>query len=174
VFKVFISNNSARFCFGPSSDFKLNLSINLLKFSSLNFEKTSSLFHSFILNSSRFSSIGTSKFIVPSVLESIANSLFSNNLSFAFGFKSSSPFSIASYIPSIVLYFFTSSNAVFSPIPGTPGILSEVSPCKPFTSISCFGVTPYFFNTSSLPKVSVSVFPIFVCGIRTLTLFEVS
>ena len=174
MLKVFISNSSTRFCFGASSDFKLNLSINLLKFNSLNFAKTSALFHSFILKSSNSSSIGTSKFMVPSVLESIANSLFSKSLSFTFGFKSSSPFSIVSYNPSIVLYFLISSNAVFSPIPGTPGILSEVSPCKPFTSISCFGVTPYFFSTSSLPKVSVSVFPIFVCGIRTLTLLEAS
>ena len=65
------------------------------------------------------------------------------NFSLAFGFKLSFPSSIALYKPSIVLYVLINSNAVFSPIPETPGILSEVSPISPFTSISCFGLIPY-------------------------------
>ena len=36
-----------------------------------------------------------------------------------------------------------SFNAVFSPIPFTPGILSDASPISAFTSISFSGVNPY-------------------------------
>ena len=88
------------------------------------------------------SSIGTSKFIVPKNLDISAKSLFSIIFSFCFPFKSSFPSSIDLYKFSIVPYFCIRLSAVFSPIPGTPGILSEVSPCKPLTSISCFGSIP--------------------------------
>ena len=134
------------------SSLRLNLSINLLKFSSLNFSVTFSLFHSFIFKSSILLSSGTSLLIVPSVLERYAISLSLTNFSFVFGFKSSFSSSIALYSPSIVLYFFINSNAVFSPIPETPGILSEVSPISPFTSISCFGLMPYFSTIASSSK----------------------
>ena len=134
------------------SSLRLNLSINLLKFSSLNFSVTFSLFHSFIFKSSILLSSGTSLLIVPSVLERYAISLSLTNFSFVFGFKSSFLSSIALYSPSIVLYFFINSNAVFSPIPETPGILSEVSPISPFTSISCFGLMPYFSTIASSSK----------------------
>jgi len=33
--------------------------------------------------------------------------------------------------------------AVFSPTPETPGILSDVSPASPFTSIKSLGLSPY-------------------------------
>ena len=75
-----------------------------------------------------FFSTGASKLIVPSVFERIANSLFSAIFSLCFPFKLSVSASIISYNFSIVPYFLTIDNAVFSPIPGTPGILSEVSP----------------------------------------------
>ena len=39
-------------------------------------------------------------------------------------------------------------SAVFSPIPGTPGILSEESPINALTSINSLGVTWYFSFTS--------------------------
>ena len=103
---------------------------------------TSVLFHSSNFKSSKLSSIGTSRFILPKVLDKNAKSLFSSNFSFCFPFKSDSPFSNFSYILSMFPYFWISDNAVFSPIPGTPGMLSEVSPCNPFTSINCFGSIP--------------------------------
>ena len=66
----------------PLPSLSLNLSINLLNLNSLNVDNTSLLFHSTSLRSDIFSSSGTSKLIVPSVLESIAKSLFSTNFSF--------------------------------------------------------------------------------------------
>jgi len=39
-------------------------------------------------------------------------------------------------------YWATSCAAVLSPIPGTPGMLSEVSPLSPMKSGTCSGVTP--------------------------------
>ena len=108
----------------------------------MNIFNTSCLFHSSSFKSSKLSSIGTSRFILPSVLDKYANSLFSSIFSFCFPFKSDSPFSNFSYILSIVPYFCISDSAVFSPIPGTPGMLSDVSPCNPFTSINCFGSIP--------------------------------
>ena len=59
-------------------------------------------------------------------------------------------FSASSCTASIQWYFAISAPAVFSPIPGTPGILSDVSPCRAFTSINSFGVTPYFSITSAV------------------------
>ena len=43
---------------------------------------------------------------------------------------------------STVLYCCIILDAVFSPIDGTPGTLSLVSPIRAFTSINSFGVTP--------------------------------
>ena len=147
------------------SNLSLNLSINLLNFKVLNTSKTASFCHCVSFKSWTFFSIGTSVFIVPKVLDNIAKSLFSNNFSFnlpliAFGLSSN-----VLYILSIFLYSLINSSAVFSPTPGTPGILSEVSPISPFTSISWIGFTPYFSIISSSPNVSVSVFPILVWGI---------
>ena len=113
-----------------------------MKFSSLNISKTFGLSHSSVLKSSKVSEIGTSKLIVPNVLDKKAKSLLFSIFSFCFPFKSACPFSNFSYSFSILSYFFIRFNAVFSPIPGTPGILSDVSPCNPFTSINCFGSIP--------------------------------
>ena len=38
--------------------------------------------------------------------------------------------------------------AVFGPMPGTPGMLSEASPIKPFISMSPFGGKPYSSKNS--------------------------
>ena len=58
--------------------------------------------------------------------------------------------SIALYKFSIVPYFLIKLIAVFGPIPGTPGILSDVSPCNPLTSIKSFGLIPYSSITLDL------------------------
>ena len=58
----------------------------------------------------------------------------------------------------------------FLRIPGTPGMLSELSPCKPFTSINCFGSIPYVSIIFCLLYSSVSVFPPLVWGILIVTL----
>ena len=43
------------------------------------------------------------------------------------------------------------SAAVLTPMLGTPGILSELSPASACTSITLSGVTPNFSLTSSMP-----------------------
>ena len=125
-----------------ASPCRLNLSIYLLNFNSLKISKTFSLSHSSTLKFSKVSSIGTCVSIFPNCFERIANSLFSIIFSLCFPFKSSSFFSIFSYKLSILSYLCIIYHAVFSPTPGTPGILSDVSPCKPFTSTSCSGSIP--------------------------------
>ncbi len=51
-----------------------------------------------------------------------------------------------------VSYSLINATAVFSPIPGTPGMLSIESPARPITSVICSGLTPYRSTTSPLPK----------------------
>ena len=46
-------------------------------------------------------------------------------------------------------YWATSWDAVLSPIPGTPGMLSEVSPLSPMKSGICSGVIPSRASTRS-------------------------
>ena len=129
------------------------------------------MFHSSTLKFSRVSSIGTCKFISPKNLDNSAKSLLFSRFSFCFPFISvACPASNCLYKFSIVLYLFIKLNAVFSPIPGTPGMLSDESPCNPFTSINCFGSIPYVSITFSLLNSSVSVFPPFVLGILIVTL----
>ena len=72
-----------------------NLSIYLLKFSSLKISNTFCLFHSSTLKFSNVSVIGTSKLIVPKVFDINAKSLFSTIFSLCFPFNPSSSFSIA-------------------------------------------------------------------------------
>ncbi len=43
----------------------------------------------------------------------------------------------------------TSSRAPFSPIPGTPGMLSDASPMRASTSTTCAGGTPNSFSTTA-------------------------
>ena len=88
-----------------SSEAKLNLSIYLLKFNSLNNFKTFGLSHSSTLNSSKFSSIGAFIFIVPSSFDRKAKSLFSIILSLVLPLTSSAfPSSNNLYRFSIFLY----------------------------------------------------------------------
>ena len=54
-------------------------------------------------------------------------------------------------------YFWMSGIAVFSPIPGTPGTLSDASPVSPSTSMTLSGVTPNFCLTPSRSTISTSV-----------------
>ena len=56
-------------------------------------------------------------------------------------FTSSAPKS--SYIFSRLPYLRSSSSAVFSPTPGTPGMLSEASPISAFKSTMRAGSKPY-------------------------------
>ena len=86
-------------------------------------------------------STGTSVKIVASSLLSKASSLPSAKRSFSFF-----PLilSILSKTFSTVLYSASNFIAVFSPIPAIPGILSLLSPIKPFISMICSGLKPYF------------------------------
>ena len=92
-FSMLTNSFTSLSCF---SAFKSNLSINLLKLSSLNFANSFSLSQSFSFKSSTFSVRGTSTLIVPSVLDSRAKSLFSISFSLVFAFTSSVLLSIAS------------------------------------------------------------------------------
>ena len=91
-------------------------------------------------------SMGASVTIVTSIFENLASSIFSASAFDALGGLSSLTCSIAFSIEWYSCIIFV---AVFSPIEGTPGTLSEVSPISAFTSINSFGVTPYSLITSS-------------------------
>ncbi len=133
---------SAVFSAEKSSRFKTELSSSLLS------SPYSCSLCSMPLNvhSSKSKSSGTSRTIVASSLLIKADSLPSVSR------LSMTPLTGAS---SILLYIFSmlpiaaiSFSAVFSPIPLTPGMLSDWSPIKAFTSINSFGVTPYFSITA--------------------------
>ena len=95
------------------------------------------------LVSSNDTSIGLSQLIVANVLLIKASSLLFSSFSFNFLPETSS---ICSYTFSTVENWFNSLMAVFSPTPATPGILSELSPIRPFISIICFGDKPLYFS----------------------------
>ncbi len=97
----------------------------------------------------RSSLTGTSSLRVTSFLLKRALSLFANNVSLLLFWGISSAFFKS---VSNVLYLLISSEAVFIPMPGTPGILSEESPAKDCTSITWLGLTPNFSITSFSPK----------------------
>ena len=77
--------------------------------------------------------------------------------------------SMCSYTPSRLSKRWMRSRAVFSPTPGTPGMLSEVSPIRLFTSMSCLGFTPYFSTTAASSITTVSLRPIRVAAKSTVT-----
>ncbi|MNN15298.1 hypothetical protein D3C81_1284000 [compost metagenome] len=89
--------------------------------------------------SSQERSTGTSRKMVASCLLMRASSAWFTKFSFIFPFNSSVWASTSSTEPNWCSNF----RAVFSPIPGTPGILSEVSPISPFRSMICSGLSPY-------------------------------
>ena len=71
-------------------------------------------------------------------------------------------------------YSLMSSAAVFTPMPGTPGTLSTLSPASDCTSMTLSGFTPNFSNTSSGPMrrffmVSYMVMPGRISCIRSLS-----
>ena len=82
--------------------------------------------------SSKSSSISASISIVASFFERIAMSKFSSRVCLTEFFVISPMWSLRL---SMSPYCFSSSVAVFSPIFGTPGILSEESPIRPLSSI---------------------------------------
>ena len=69
-----------------------------------------------------------------------------------------------SYTPSMLWKDEISIVAVFSPTPGTPGMLSELSPISALRSMISEGVTPYFSFTAASSMSVVSVRPIDVEG----------
>ena len=54
-------------------------------------------------------------------------------------------------------YFDNSFTAVLGPIPGTPGMLSELSPISPKRSIILLGGTPHFCSTFLISYIIGSV-----------------
>ena len=107
----------------------------------------------------RLISIGTSVIIVASFFENIACSLYVVKFSLNFLPLISS---ILLNTPSTDPYVWISLNAVFSPIPGTPGILSDLSPISPFTSINWVGVTPNSSINAFSLYTAVSLTPFLV------------
>ena len=125
----------------------------------LNSNSSKSLLHSWGFGFSNFSfsssnSIGTSRIILANSFDSIALSLFS---SIAFLIDLLSILSVFSNISSMLSKSCIRSFAFFSPMEGTPGILSELSPQSPSISTTCSGLfTENFSLTSSTPKISNS------------------
>ena len=94
-------------------------------------------------------SIGISRRIVASIRDSMADSLPSMSFFCTDGENSlyfSSLYNVSRF-PALWMSF----SAVFSPMPGTPGMLSDVSPISALTSMNCIGVMPY----SSVNRVGV-------------------
>ncbi len=67
-------------------------------------------------------------------------------------------------------YCCSSFRAVFSPTPGTPGMLSDLSPISPLRSISPAGSSPYLSFTLLLSQSSKSDTPLLVYITFTLSL----
>ena len=114
-------------------------------------------------------SMGTSLSIVANSFDILAISLLFSMFSRALFF----------FICSVLFKMFSISpncsnkdNAVFSPIPGTPGMLSEASPIKPFNSTTCSGVMLYCAINFSLSNSSVSLIPFLVINTCTLELIN--
>ena len=107
-----------------------------------------SLSISFIKNSFGSFFIGTSSFKVTNFLLSKALSLLAIKVSLLLFCLISD--ALSSRV-SKSLYLLISSAAVLTPIPGTPGILSDESPASDWTSITCSGFTPNFSSTSFSP-----------------------
>ena len=105
-----------------------------------------SLSISFNLNSLSSLSTGASCLRVTSSLLINALSLFSVKVSLLlFCLISCVDFKSFSSVP----YLFISSAAVLTPMPGTPGTLSLLSPARAWTSITLVASTPNFLTTSS-------------------------
>ncbi len=112
---------------------------------------SSSLFWGRRFSPSSSTSSGSTMSSSTSLLESRASSMWFARFSLSFGFFTLSRLlSRFSIVPNSAI----SSSAVFGPTPGTPGMLSEVSPISPNSSGICAGVTPNFLTHSSGPYTS--------------------
>ena len=99
---------------------------------------------------------GTSVFIVARNFENFICSIFSSTFLRRAPLSLSVLFSNSSMLPNSCINLV----AVFSPIPGHPGILSEVSPINPKISITCLGCSiPNFCLISSIPLISKPLLP---------------
>ena len=67
-----------------------------------------------------------------------------------------------------------SESAVFSPTPATPGMLSDASPIRLFTSMSARGSTPYCSRTAASSMIFVTLRPACVEASSTRTCGETS
>ena len=106
---------------------------------------------SHISNSDSLNSTSTSQIIVANIFEILPCSAKLMTFSCCFPFNSWAWSIRFSTEP----YFAINVFAVFSPIPGIPGILSEASPQSPKISITCSGrSTSNFSHTSFTPKIS--------------------
>ena len=95
--------------------------------------------------------IGTSILIVARNLEKVINSLLVSTFVFKAPFSWSVCSSRFSILPNSAISFW----AVFSPTPGHPGMLSELSPISPKRSITwSTDVRPYLSSTSGTPIIS--------------------
>ena len=122
--------------------------MNFIRLLNSNLRKNSSNFAhsgSRISRSLAETSSGTSGWKVASSRLSLMLSMFSDTAFLIFTFFIFSRFSI---MLSRFLNSFNSFTAVFSPIPGTPGMLSEASPMSAMTSGNCDGATPNLSITS--------------------------
>ena len=139
---LIILKSKLSFDVAPASS---NLFIKVLNSNVLINSRLSELYISSPFMSSSDTSSGTSQLIVTSIFEKYASSLPSVRSFADLGFS----FSRLAYRLSKLWYSDISEVAVFSPIPDTPGTLSELSPMSAFTSINSSGVTLYSFFTSS-------------------------
>ncbi len=95
--------------------------------------------------------------IVASFFDNTASAAFSRSFSCSFAPGTLSIFaSTFSTDPNSAISFV----AVFSPTPGTPGMLSDVSPIRPFRSTTCSGVTPYWAYSASWSNSAISEIPL--------------
>ena len=106
--------------------------------------------------------------MVASDFESVAISLL------ALTFSPSLPLILSAFsrTPSTEPYSLRRAIPFFSPIPGTPGILSDLSPMRPFRSINCFGVNEYRSIIAASSYMSNSVIPFLL--ITTLVFLSIS
>ena len=108
------------------------------------------------LKLSSWNSTGASNIIVANLFDSKPCSAKASTFSFCLPFNSW----LLAMMFSIEPYCLISNLAVFSPMPGIPGMLSTASPHKPKISITwCTCSISHFANTSFTPIISIS-FPI--------------
>ena len=113
--------------------------------------RSSSSFGSSLFSSSMFNVMGTSILIVARNLENSIIFRLASTLVFKAPFSSAEWERRFSMLPYCAINFC----AVFSPTPGQPGMLSELSPISPSISMTCAGdwISNFAF-TSSMPITS--------------------